>query len=958
MDSDNSNSLKQSLGLVPRKIDSVAAPDIASYPGAWGLKAMGKRGQTEEILREAIEFEYDMNDWRQRYAAQLHVLKFASKRAMTYDLCLEACERDAHNLRYVPEKYLDDAIFLTAVSNEGGALSSVPEEHRSYDICMAAVSNNGQALRNVPARIVDFALCKVAVSNDDRVNGGFDPALAYVPKELLKGDAGRELCELAVRKNGAAISSVAPELMSRELAESAIRHPVEALLKEVPPTSDNYLRFRPWQLSWPINRVPDAFMSQGLADLSVSLFPASISGVPDDFVDIKACVKSISENWKYYGLIAPPTNENSRLIKAALDSSPLALQYVPRHLRTKKMCLKARRRGGDSVSLDWFPEEVKRELAQPRDRTKLRTAAGLQIPKTAAPDGSIVRIGESPELVVRDEPDESSLRVHYVTDLHLEHQLKLGGMTLSQARPVVEGKVAELINSLDGTYGSVGSERGIGPMHVVNNGQGVVLVGGDVADGLELTALFYDALCRGLPNMIRIGVLGNHELWDLGVDGKTTNRPIDDVIASYRDRLKELGVYLLDNSLIVMHRGINLRRIPEDVLLDAGDAELAEVCRKSTLLVLGGTGFSALNPTFNAEVGDIYRGTLDYDEDVRRAERFRAAYKKVLRCAGDRRVIVLTHNPVHDWSDVALNPNWVYVNGHTHRNVILRKNDGTTVLSNNQVGYEPREWHFDELVVRGRYDPFEEWPDGIYEITAAQYEDFSRGRGISMDPFKRKGTIWMLKCDGTYMFVFSSGANLNLLVGGRLNRLYHPKEYYYENMSRYADGVRNAFAPYRRALNAISKEVRAVGGCGDIHGCIVDVDFWNHVYLNPYDGKVSYYYAESTAERRLFKTFRALLKSSPVRPVSSDGTYLLGRFDKAKKGDALPILSKRATSLAPVPDAVIDTDARMYEPSRIMRSIQYVFDQDVIRIWRDEVLDYAGKAGALPVGGLKGGSSS
>ena len=213
----------------------------------------------------------------------------------------------------------------------------------------------------------------------------------------------------------------------------------------------------------------------------------------------------------------------------------------------------------------------------------------------------------------------------------------------------------------------------------------------------------------------------------------------------------------------------------------------------------------------------------------------------------------------------------------------------------------------------------------------------------------------MLKREGTYMFVFSSGANLNLLVGGRLNRLDHPKEYYYENMSRYANGVRNAFAPYRRALDAISKEVRAVGGYGDIHGCIVDVDFWNHVYLNPYDGKVSYYYAESTVERKVFKTFRALLKSSPMRPMHPDGTYLLGRFDKARKGDDLPILSKRVMPLASVPDVVLDTDTKMYDPSRIMRSIQYVFDQDVIRIWRDAVLDYAGKTVTLPVGGSIGG---
>ena len=28
----------------------------------------------------------------------------------------------------------------------------------------------------------------------------------------------------------------------------------------------------------------------------------------------------------------------------------------------------------------------------------------------------------------------------------------------------------------------------------------------------------------------------------------------------------------------------------------------------------------------------------------------------------------------------------------------------------------------------------------------------------------------------------------------------------------------------------------------------------------------------------------------------------------------------------------------MYEPSRIMRSIQYIFDQNVLRVWNDAIL--------------------
>lgn len=50
-------------------------------------------------------------------------------------------------------------------------------------------------------------------------------------------------------------------------------------------------------------------------------------------------------------------------------------------------------------------------------------------------------------------------------------------------------------------------------------------------------------------------------------------------------------------------------------------------------------------------------------------------------------------------------------------------------------------------------------------------------------------------------------------------------------------------------------------------------------------------------------------------------------------------MTEHTASEITVPQAVLDTT--MYEPSRIMRSIQYVFDQNVVRIWNDEVLSIA-----------------
>ena len=61
----------------------------------------------------------------------------------------------------------------------------------------------------------------------------------------------------------------------------------------------------------------------------------------------------------------------------------------------------------------------------------------------------------------------------------------------------------------------------------------------------------------------------------------------------------------------------------------------------------------------------------------------------------------------------------------------------------------------------------------------------------------------------------------------------------------------------------------------------------------------------------------------------------LGTPSREKK---LPILSRASSKewgLAVVPQVVLDRS--MYEPSRIMRSIQYIFDQNVLRVWNDAI---------------------
>lgn len=102
------------------------------------------------------------------------------------------------------------------------------------------------------------------------------------------------------------------------------------------------------------------------------------------------------------------------------------------------------------------------------------------------------------------------------------------------------------------------------------------------------------------------------------------------------------------------------------------EADLKELCDSSSCLIFGGLGFTGNNPWYNAR-GGVYQSVVSESEDVARTARFRDTYNKLLRCAGDKCVLVLTHTPIQDWSDDQYSTNWIYINGHTHQNRISKR---------------------------------------------------------------------------------------------------------------------------------------------------------------------------------------------------------------------------------------------------------------------------------------------
>lgn len=546
----------------------------------------------------------------------------------------------------------------------------------------------------------------------------------------------------------------------------------------------------------------------------------------------------------------------------------------------------------------------------------------------------------------------------YITDLHLESQLGLTGMTVDE----IKGNVAQKVDEM------------LGGLSIEDMADGVLLVGGDVADSEEVAKIFYDAVLFRFHGPI-IFVLGNHELWDgcTYANGKSRQkRSIDEVVAAYR-RFYKVGfdfegkTYCLENEVLVCYKNSMQRNsdefgvgrktagmprgglcvLTEEMLLHTSTDDLREFFDECSIIVLGGLGFCGLNPRYNADTG-LFRDRVSREEDIERSKRFRAVYDRVMSCASDKRVVVLTHTQMEDWTTDAPNKGWVYVNGHTHQNGLVKTDDGVAVLYDNQVGYKPKKWHLNQFSLERYYDPFEAWADGIYQITPQQYMDFNAGRGIQMEYFRQQGDIYALKQKGIYMFMLQYGLGLYLLRGGQKLNVFHGLEYYAANLEKYVEKIQMAFRPYRNALDKIAAEVKRFGGSGYVHGSIVDIDFYNHINLDPFNGIIMPYFALDTTGRIGFRSIRELLESSPIPARGSNGNPLLSAYTKLLDAGGMSILvpTVKEDALAVVPTEVLD-EKDIYAPSRVMKSIQYLLDKGVVRVWNDAVLAMVDK-NALP----------
>jgi hypothetical protein len=286
--------------------------------------------------------------------------------------------------------------------------------------------------------------------------------------------------------------------------------------------------------------------------------------------------------------------------------------------------------------------------------------------------------------------------------------------------------------------------------------------------------------------------------------------------------------------------------------------------------------------------------------------------------------------PPEGWAKCSFNPNWIYVHGQTHHNH-YDQSDECTIYADNIMGYKSASIGLKYFKINNNYVIFRYYNDGIYCITKEQYLNFNAGNGTRCTFNKIVSNIIMLKRDGIYLFLLEEKEKnkLYLLNGGVLNRLkITDVNFYYSSMVQYSTYVKAGIRIYNDALKSISNFIKAIGGAGTVHGCIVDIDYYNHVYLDPNDGTITAYFSPEYGFQYRYSTIENLLESK-CPDIYTNYKRLRDQSKELVQMADIDVLSSEDT---------FAHDTAQYRPSLLIKRIQYLTENNVIRIWSDDLL--------------------
>lgn len=497
---------------------------------------------------------------------------------------------------------------------------------------------------------------------------------------------------------------------------------------------------------------------------------------------------------------------------------------------------------------------------------------------------------------------ENCKKICYVSDLHLPQHIKSANVKTKDDIVAVIGKIAN-----DLTLNIYSTD--------------ILLIVGDTSCDIECFKIFVKMLRAATPAKI-VFVLGNHELWEF------ENTPFKDIVSTYKEILTKEKMYLLQNSILYLtDDSETFESIDENEITNMDISSLKKHLNRASTILFGGLAFSGLNNVFNAN-NSIYKNAITRNEEVKESSKIETLYTKVRNALPAREVVIATHMPLSDWShDVEYHGGYAYISGHTHKNTF--HDDGVIrIYADNQVGYYRQNICIKELYIDKKYDIFEDYIDGIYEITRTDYANFYRGKNIRMDFNRTFEHLYMLKRNNYYCFIIQTEkGKLSILNGGSTKIIKNKSiESCYDEMAEIIDVIKSPLDKFTTIQKSISNFVKSIGGDGRIHGAIIDIDYYNHIYVNPNDLKITGYYAQDMVNKQIYGSIEGLITAHCPKLLPSYKKYL------SETSSTALILSKSEKNKF---DSMPYYSTDIYSSSNILKKMQRLYS-NILTIWPEK----------------------
>ena len=374
-------------------------------------------------------------------------------------------------------------------------------------------------------------------------------------------------------------------------------------------------------------------------------------------------------------------------------------------------------------------------------------------------------------------------------------------------------------------------------------------------------------------NQVRniIKLMDLHVYYSKFLDNSAMQMKIDNIEKNYGKPIENINVtdyqhVVLDNIYVVLgnHEFSEFEDIKSGV--DYYKREFSKIGVKllhnnsfeyDKFLIYGGTGFAKYDLDLNANKIICCKNFTREDEIIE-TDLFESEYKCALQYAKEKKLCFLcvSHYPVEACLNGIYDKDAIYFNGHTHRNKFLKSLD-KILYADNQVGYKNRNIIFRIATTGYELNPYYFLKDGMYKTSIKDYLQFNRyineNVGTGSILYRKcqngKSDLYVVKHNGYYGFfivtLLGKQKGIYIVNGGRIKKISASTDMNWicENFDAILSKYLMALIPLRKIQNELSREIKELGLDGTIHGCIVDIDYYHHIMLDPIENAVTLYYS-------------------------------------------------------------------------------------------------------------------